>query len=104
LALLHEIGMAETHAAADIPVDRFIATYRAKYPKAVEWSLSGLLESDAASSHGLVLGQVRTLPSLERLHPDGGRDLLPRLLVQVMPHIFTHEPSLLHPVQVVEIW
>ena len=28
--------MAETHAAADIPFDRFIATYRAKYPKAVE--------------------------------------------------------------------
>ncbi len=27
-------GMAETHAAADIPFDRFIATYRAKYPKA----------------------------------------------------------------------
>ena len=36
MALLHEIGMVETQAAADIAFDRFIATYRARYSKAVE--------------------------------------------------------------------
>jgi transposase-like protein len=35
-AALHEIWMAETQANAQSAFDQFIATYRAKYPKAVE--------------------------------------------------------------------
>jgi transposase-like protein len=35
-AALHEIWMAETRAHAERAFDRFLSTYRAKYPKAVE--------------------------------------------------------------------
>jgi putative transposase len=35
-ALLHEIWQAETRQAAELAFDQFVATYQAKYPKAVE--------------------------------------------------------------------
>ena len=34
--MLHEVWMAECRADAEIALDRFVATFRAKYPKATE--------------------------------------------------------------------